>query len=534
MKKLIPFLSVCFICVLSVCQGESYFVPSVSCEREGDGVRIQVSFKVSPKAYLYEHELEVKVPGATVTFKDGDSSIEYDGSRVYDKDFTRNYLAVPVGGDAVAVTVGFMGCLKTGMCMMPESKTFTVSLKGVGEPTLPVESGKVSAEAAESRAVGVSGTSRLSGLFEGFELKGDGAGYMPEEEFISWLERIERGESSSEVNVLERVFSEYGILLAMLLLLPLGLLLNLTPCVLPMIPINLAIIGAGGKDGRRGRGFMLGLSYGAGMALAYGVLGVAVVLTGSQFGALNSSGWFNASVAVVFVLLGLAMFEVIHIDLSRFRSGDAGGSDSGRGKVAGAFLLGGLSAVLAGACVAPVLIWALVLATDLYSSGNMAGLFLPFMLGVGMALPWPFLGAGVSSLPRPGMWMVRVRQLFGVVILALAVYYGYVSYRQFRGVGEQELAAGWTADLKAGLAEAKAAKRPVFIDFWGVSCKNCVMMDEQVFPAESVKSRMERYVKVKFLADDMSDPIVSEAIKTFGVKGFPTYVVLQPVVESQK
>ena len=74
-----------------------------------------------------------------------------------------------------------------------------------------------------------------------------------------------------------------------------GLALNLTPCVLPMIPINLAVIGAGTQAGSRRRGFLLGGAYGAGMALAYGVLGVIVTLTASTFGMINSSPWFNAA-----------------------------------------------------------------------------------------------------------------------------------------------------------------------------------------------------------------------------------------------
>jgi len=85
-----------------------------------------------------------------------------------------------------------------------------------------------------------------------------------------------------------------------------GLALNLTPCVLPMIPINLPILGAGRENRDRRRSIVLGGAYGAGMALAYGGLGLVVVLTGSKFGALNSSPWFNFAIAVVFVVLGLA------------------------------------------------------------------------------------------------------------------------------------------------------------------------------------------------------------------------------------
>ena len=100
-----------------------------------------------------------------------------------------------------------------------------------------------------------------------------------------------------------------------------GLALNLTPCVLPMIPVNLAVIGAGARAGSRRNGFLLGGLYGLAIAVTYGILGAFVVLTGSTFGALNSSPWFTLGIALVFVLLALGMFDVFHIDFSRFEGG---------------------------------------------------------------------------------------------------------------------------------------------------------------------------------------------------------------------
>ena len=89
------------------------------------------------------------------------------------------------------------------------------------------------------------------------------------------------------------MFEGRGPLAILLLVLVGGLALNLTPCVLPMIPINLAIIGAGAQAGSRGRGFLLGSAYGGAMALVYGVLGLVVILTAGTFGTINSSPWFN-------------------------------------------------------------------------------------------------------------------------------------------------------------------------------------------------------------------------------------------------
>ena len=209
-----------------------------------------------------------------------------------------------------------------------------------------------------------------------------------------------------------------------------GLALNLTPCVLPMIPINLAIIGAGAvKDapsgGGRRRGFILGSLYGLGITAAYGVLGSAVVLTGSVFGSVNASPWFNFAVAVLFLGMALAMFDVWTVDFSRWQSRT---TFAGGGSLA-VVLMGAVSAVLAGACVAPVVLTVLTQSLMLYAGGNRAaGLALPFVLGLGMALPWPLAGAGLAALPRPGRWMNNVKRLFGVIILILSGYYAWVGW----------------------------------------------------------------------------------------------------------
>src|ERR1039457_5177053 len=117
------------------------------------------------------------------------------------------------------------------------------------------------------------------------------------------------------------------------------------------------------------------------MALAYGVLGVVVVLTGAKFGTLNSTVWFNLVVALVFLVMALGMFDVFNIDLSRF-----GGSFGiqNNSTHAGLFIhnftvfaMGGMAALLAGACVAPVVISVMLLAASLYAKGMLAGLVLP-------------------------------------------------------------------------------------------------------------------------------------------------------------
>ncbi len=355
-------------------------------------------------------------------------------------------------------------------------------------------------------------------------------GYLPSDDFLQFISDAESGV------VAKGWFDGRGPMAILFIVLVGGLALNLTPCVLPMIPINLAIIGAGANAGTRRRGFLLGSAYGGAMTLVYGVLGLVVVLTAGTFGTLNASPWFNVGIAALFVVLGLAMFDVWEIDFSRFSSGFQGGGAS-RGSFLLAFTMGAVAALLAGACVAPVVIQVVLFASSLYSSGTTLALALPFCLGLGMALPWPIAGAGLATLPKPGAWMVRVKQAFGVLILGVAAYYGYLGYTLFadRWVDpaavtssvQQKLKSGWYASLEEGLAVAERDEKPVLIDMWATWCKNCLTMDATTFEDPDVVSALSGYVKIKFQAEDPDAPASRELLTRFRAVGLPAYAILR-------
>jgi thiol:disulfide interchange protein len=371
-------------------------------------------------------------------------------------------------------------------------------------------------------------TAALSKL-DGFTVLATTGGYLGVEDFITFIKNAESGVKSSGL------FEGRGPLAILLLVLVGGLALNLTPCVLPMIPINIAIIGAGAQAGSRFRGFLLGSAYGAAMAVVYGVLGLIVILTAGTFGTINSSPWFNAGIAVLFVVLGLAMFDVIMIDFSKYSSGFRPGEN--RGTLALAFTMGAIAALLAGACVAPVVIQVVVFSSNLYTAGTTIALALPFVLGLGMALPWPLVGAGIGALPKPGAWMVRVKQAFGVFILGTALYYGYQAYTLFsarwvdpaevQASVEAQLKAGWYASLDEGLEAARREGKPVLIDMWATWCKNCLTMDKTTFADASVQKALEGYVKIKFQAEAPDQEPAKSVMQRFDAVGLPTYVVLR-------
>ena len=368
------------------------------------------------------------------------------------------------------------------------------------------------------------------GQLERFTVVATTGGYLGSDDFLTFIGNAESGVTE------QGMFEGRGPLAIILIVLLGGLALNLTPCVLPMIPINLAIIGAGAQAASRKRGFLLGLTYGGAMAFVYGALGLIVVLTASTFGTINASPWFNVAIAVLFVALALAMFDVITIDFSSL-SGSLG-SGAGRGTFVLAFTMGAVAALLAGACVAPVVIQVVLFSSNLYATGTTIALALPFFLGIGMAIPWPLAGAGLTALPRPGPWMVRVKQVFGVLILGTAVYYGYIAYGLFanRWVDANEVASsveeklkeGWHASLADGLAAAEREGKPVLIDMWATWCKNCLTMDKTTLSDPTVTAALDGYVKIKFQAEQPDDPPASDLMKRFGAIGLPTYVILRP------
>ena len=402
--------------------------------------------------------------------------------------------------------------------------------RGAPPPGLPPPSASSESSARRPSTPSTGADNGLARL-DRFEILGTEAGYRNTTDFLQFIRDAESGTKR------KGLFDDRGPLAILAIVFLGGLALNLTPCVLPMIPINLAIIGAGAQAGRRRRGFLLGATYGAAMAIAYGALGLIVILTAGTFGGINASPWFNLAIAGLFVVLGLAMFDVLTVDFSRLSSRITFAQES-RGTFLLAFGMGGIAALLAGACVAPVVIQVVVFASNLYAGGSPVALALPFFLGLGMALPWPIAGAGIASLPKPGAWMVRVKQVMGVFILATAVYYGYVAYGIFanRWVDpatvaasvEEKLKSGWHSSLADGLDLAERENRLVLIDLWATWCKNCVVMDKTTLADPAVEAALAKYVRIKFQAEDLDASPAREVMEHVGAYGLPTYVILKP------
>ncbi len=202
-----------------------------------------------------------------------------------------------------------------------------------------------------------------------------------------------------------------------------GLLLAFTPCMLPMIPILSGIIVGHGKHVTRRHAFGLPLVYVLAMALTYALAGVAAGLAGTLLSSYLQNPWVLGGFAAIFVLLALSMFGLYELQLPasiQTRLAGAAGRITG-GRVAGVFLMGMLSALIVGPCVAAPLAGALLYIGQTHDVA-LGGLAL-FSLAIGMGVPLLVIGTTAGTLlPRAGGWMKSVQRLFGVMMLAVAIY----------------------------------------------------------------------------------------------------------------
>ncbi|MDO9007441.1 MAG: protein-disulfide reductase DsbD [Thiobacillus sp.] len=202
-----------------------------------------------------------------------------------------------------------------------------------------------------------------------------------------------------------------------------GLLLALTPCVFPMIPILSGIIAGQKREMTKMHGFLLALAYVLGMAITYALAGVAAALSGTLISNALQNPWALGVGAGLFVLLALSMFGFFEIQLPsalQSKFSDASNKMKG-GNFLGVFVMGALSAVIVGPCVAPPLAAALAFIAQ---TGNttLGGVAL-FVLALGMGVPLLLVGLSAGALlPKAGGWMNAVKYFFGVMMLAIAIY----------------------------------------------------------------------------------------------------------------
>ncbi|MBI4835030.1 MAG: sulfite exporter TauE/SafE family protein [Planctomycetes bacterium] len=208
-----------------------------------------------------------------------------------------------------------------------------------------------------------------------------------------------------------------------------GILVSFTPCVYPVIPMTVAFIG-GQSQGSRLKGLGLSVFYVLGMAITYTVLGSIAALTGMLFGRIQTNPWTYFIVANICILLGLSMLEVFELPLPSFLN-KLQPKGAKRGFI-GSFLVGAASGLVLGPCTAPVLA---VLLAIIASQQNVAfGISLLFIFALGMGTLLIIIGAFtglLSNMPHADAWMVKIKKLFGWILIATGEYFLIMSGKMF-------------------------------------------------------------------------------------------------------
>ena len=366
----------------------------------------------------------------------------------------------------------------------------------------------------------------------------------------------------------------------------LGLGLAFTPCVLPMVPILSSIIVGEGKEVHRTRGFVLSLAYSFGMAIVYTALGVAAGLLGEGLAAALQNPWVLGGFALLIVVMALSMFDVYQLQVPavlQTRLSTVSGRQSS-GKLAGVFVMGAISALIVGPCVAAPLAGALVYISQ--TRDVVIGGAALFAMAVGMSIPLLLVGVSAGSLlPRAGLWMESVKRFFGVLMLAMALWmaapvlpgivqmvlwaalllgYGFYLLRGLRGhwaalaLGAASVVLGATQlvgvasgarDPLAPLARftggapaqplaftriktvgqldaalAATGGRTAMLDFYADWCVSCKEMEKLTFVDPAVKARLANTVllQVDVTANDADDRAM---LKRFGLFGPPGIIM---------
>jgi thiol:disulfide interchange protein DsbD len=321
---------------------------------------------------------------------------------------------------------------------------------------------------------------------------------------------------SSDLEI-ARLFDSGGPLLVLASFLGFGLLLAFTPCVLPMVPILSGIIAGEGKQLGKLRALLLSLAYVLGMAVAYAAAGIAAAWSGTMLASALQNAWVLVAFALVFVVLALSMFGMYELQLPGFLRHPLS-SASHRlpgGKLASVAGMGVLSAIIVSPCVAAPLAGALLYISQTRDVALGGAALFAMALGMGI----PLLAVGVSEgalLPKAGPWMVRVKQLFGVLLLAVALWIVWPVLRPSGG-NTDFIRVASIAELEEKL---KSSGKPAMLDFYADWCVSCKEMEALTFSDARVKPRLDAMLLLQ--ADVTANTAEHKALlKRFSLFGPP-------------
>jgi len=470
---------------------------------------IQINIDLYRNIYIYKNKLKILVNKKDITtqLKLPKPSIAHK-EKVF---FGKLNIQLPQNIAIETITIKYQGCSSAGLCYAPISKTFEVTKKS--------------------------------------------------------------SDQLNETDTITQTLKSKNIFFILITFFGFGLLLALTPCIFPMIPILSSIIvqQSNKNSGKMSasRGFFLSLIYVLSMSVAYTIAGVFAGLFGANIQVILQNPYVVVGFATIFVALAFSMFGYYEIGLPQSwqsKLNQTSENKSKKGGILGVAIMGFLSALIVGPCVAPPLAGALVYIGQ--TGDAILGGSALFVMSLGMGMPLLFIGAGSGKfMPKPGGWMNTVSKVFGVVMLGIAIYmlskilpqtiifwlwailfigtalYLIKNGNMFGKILAILLLIGGVYFIKISFDTTKSShlqityihniqelnqeldhtKQPIMLDFWATWCVSCKELEEKTFSNKKVQQSLKNY---KILKVDVSDNTNNDKDlqKRFNIFGPPALI----------
>lgn len=409
-------------------------------EAQEDGA-LRITFRIAAGTYLYRERFSVSALDSGVQLGQAqlprgvikhDPTFDRDMEIYYDE-LTARLRVTAAQAQVAYLRIGYQGCADIGVCYPPQTQYLRIKLAAGGRVLGVTEASQAEAQAGSPASAAVQSVPAqtrlqpavrpaasqpvratpviepLSTATSTFTSTAASTAASAAPARLSASQRVDAALQSRSLTSIAAVFAVAG------------LLLSLTPCVLPMLPILSSIIVGHGTRVSRGRSVALACSYSLGMAMVYTAFGIAAAWLGQGLAASLQTPLVLGSFAVLLVVLSLSMFGAYSLQLpAAWQAGISQASGRLRaGSLFGVFMMGGLSALIVSPCVAAPLATALVYISQ---TGEMwIGAVALFCLAAGMSVPLLLLGLSAGALlPRAGPWMEAVKTFFGVLLLGLA------------------------------------------------------------------------------------------------------------------